>query len=219
MAGYQIPRARGKRRAFSFAHCRLREIGRVIPLLDIDRTRLLLPEVAYTLWVKLTHRGRPILDDELPLGIRAWFARLGADIFDQDEIDTAADDAMRRDDRLANADQLAEIMGLEYADRQRLGIFTIGAIDKTKRQRAIERKERKREHDRARKEAKRRERGKDRRAEYLTASLSQTRPWERDGISRRTWERRRHGMKAVDARTGKAVTLRPLSQVVRSVDS
>ena len=131
------------------------------------------------------------MDDQLPLGIRAWFARMGADIFDADEIDTAADEAKRRDDRLANADRMAELTGLEYEDRQRLGIFTIGAVDKTKRQRANLKRKRKLEQDRAKKEAKRRERGALSREQYRAESLSQTRPWEAEGISRRQWERRR----------------------------
>src|SRR5262249_34991638 len=124
-----------------------------------------------------------------------------------------------RDDRLASADKLAKIMGLEYADRQRLGIFTIGAIDKTKRQRAIERLERKREYARMRAEAKRRERGGVSRKGYLTASLSQTGPWEAEGISRRTWERRRYGVKGVDACSSGGGESVNLTQVSFSVDS
>ena len=183
-----------KRRPFSFVHCRLREIERAIPLLDVDQIRRLLPEVAYTHWVRLTHSGRPFVDDTLPLGIRAWFARIGADVFDADEIETAADIAKHRpdSDRLASADQVAELLDLEYEDRQRLKFFTIGAVDMTKRQRANARKQRKREQDRMKKEARRRERGAPNREQYLAGSLSQTRPWDREGISRRQWERRRH---------------------------
>jgi hypothetical protein len=185
------PRRRNKRRPFfSFAHARLREIERVIPLLDVPQTRALLPEVAYTIWVKLTHRGRPILDDELPDRIQAWFEARCAEIFTRDEIEAAADDAKRRDNRLANADNLAELLDLQYADRQRLAIYTIGAVDKTKRQREILKKERKREHDRAMKEAERRAQGSTSREQYLAASLSRTRPWLAEGISRRTWYRR-----------------------------
>jgi hypothetical protein len=133
------------------------------------------------------------VDDALPLGIRAWFAKIGADVFDADEIETAADIAKHRpdSDRLASADQMAEMLDLEYEDRQRLAIFTIGAVDMTKRQRANARKQRKREQDRAKKEARRRERGAPNREQYRAESLSQTRPWEQEGISRSTWERRR----------------------------
>jgi hypothetical protein len=49
----------------------------------------------------------------------------------------------------------------------------------------------KRERDRERKIDKLRAAGVVRRATYLSNSLSQTKPWVQDGISRRTWERRR----------------------------
>jgi hypothetical protein len=131
------------------------------------------------------------VDDELPNRIQAWFEARCAAIFTRDEIDIAADEAKRRDDRLVHADRMAELMALEYDDRQRLGIFTIGAIDKTKRQRANLKAKRKREQARASKEAKRRERGKPNRKEYLAASLSRTQPWKAEGISRAAWYRRR----------------------------
>lgn len=113
-----------------------------------------------------------------------------APIFTKDEIDSAARQAKRRN-RLVRADKLAEIVGLEDADRQRLGIFTIGAIDKTRRERALARKQRKRFKDRVRSAIKRRTRGAISREEYLAESLSRSRPWEREGVSERTWYRRR----------------------------
>jgi hypothetical protein len=180
----------GKRKSFSFPTCRLREIERVIPTLDLDQITELLPEVAATLWTILSQRGRPVLDDELPTRIREWLHRVGAPIFDNLEIHIAAELAKRRD-RLARADDLAEILDLKYADRQRLAVCTIGAVDVSKRERAAARKQRKRERDRIRAAIKRRKRGAVSREEYLAESLSRTRPWEREGISRSTWERRR----------------------------
>jgi hypothetical protein len=171
----------------------LREIERAISLLDIDQTRKLLPEIAYTIWVRLTQSGRPFMDDELPLGIRAWFARVGADIFDADEIINAAEKAKQRpdSDRLAKADRMAELLDLKYDDRQRLGIFTIGAIDKTKRQRANLKKKRNRENVRKRAEVKRREQNRPSRAEWLSQhNRSKTKPWVQAGISRSKWYRR-----------------------------
>jgi hypothetical protein len=50
----------------------------------------------------------------------------------------------------------------------------------------------KREHDRVRKTAERRAAGAILRETYLAGSLSRLRPWEREGVSRRTWERRRN---------------------------
>src|SRR5262249_25035112 len=160
MLGLKDSARRRKRKPFLFVHCRLREIERVIPLLDIDQTRRLLPELALTIWGQLTQRGAPILDDELPDRIQAWFEARCAAIFTRDDIDIAADEAMHRDDRLMNADALAELLDLKYADRQRLGIFTIGAVDKTKRQWTALKKKRKREQDRARKDGKRRDQSK-----------------------------------------------------------
>ena len=49
----------------------------------------------------------------------------------------------------------------------------------------------KRERERARGERRRREAGAIDRRIYEANSLSQLRPWEAEGISRRTWERRR----------------------------
>jgi hypothetical protein len=50
----------------------------------------------------------------------------------------------------------------------------------------------KREHDRDRKTAERRAAGAIPRGTYLAGSLSRLRPWEHEGLSRRTWERRRN---------------------------
>jgi hypothetical protein len=111
--------------------------------------------------------------------------------FTSDEIAEAIEQAEQRKG-LAPADHLAAILGLEYADRQRLAICTIGAVDMTKAKRTIERKERKREKDRIRKAIRRRNRNALSRSEWLSSNyLSRTRPWEQEGISRRTWYRRR----------------------------
>jgi hypothetical protein len=80
-------------------------------------------------------------------------------------------------------DGWARALGLKYQLRQFIGIKTIGAIDVNKRQRANLRKLRRRERDRQR----RQERG----ARPRALSLSRTRPWEAQGISRSTWQRRR----------------------------
>ena len=80
-------------------------------------------------------------------------------------------------------DGWARALRLKYELRQLIGIQTIGAIDVNKRQRAKLRKLKRRERDRQR----RQQRG----ARPRVQSLSRTRPWEAEGISRRTWERRR----------------------------
>lgn len=81
---------------------------------------------------------------------------------------------------------LGELIGLTIEERRRLRIRTIRAVGQTDASMALDRQER----DRERKAMERRASGCRTRAEYLASSLTQTRPWERFGISRRTWERR-----------------------------
>lgn len=87
--------------------------------------------------------------------------------------------------RARKADELAGYLQLDYDTRQKLGITMIGACDADKR----ERKRRRKERDRLAKERKRRERGAKTRAEYEAKSISKAKPWEAQGISRRTWYR------------------------------
>jgi hypothetical protein len=84
------------------------------------------------------------------------------------------------------ADTLAKRLNLTEADRSRLGIRTIGAVDMSKEERKQRRKRAQRERDRRNRKA----RGAKPRAEYEAGSANQTRPWCELGISRRTWYRR-----------------------------
>jgi hypothetical protein len=81
------------------------------------------------------------------------------------------------------ADALAKELGLDYATRTRLNIRTIGAVDRTKAQRARRGKKRK-----AAAEAARRAKAG---AAPHAASAARTKPWEALGISRRTYYRNR----------------------------
>lgn len=85
------------------------------------------------------------------------------------------------------ADRLAWRLKLIEADRKALRITTIGAIDADKAERAKRRKER----DRAMKAAARQAAGSVSRAHYEALSIASTKPWIAEGISRRTWYRRR----------------------------
>jgi hypothetical protein len=87
------------------------------------------------------------------------------------------------------ADRLAARVGLTEAERQRLQIRTIGAIDLDKDSRAKRRAERKVAAERER----RRANGAKQRAEYETGSTTARQPWLAAGISRRTWYRRGTG--------------------------
>jgi hypothetical protein len=87
------------------------------------------------------------------------------------------------------ADPLARFLGVTYLQRKAIDLRTIGSINVRKRAR----KELRKLADRRRAERKRRARGVRRRQEYLEAnSLSATKPWEKLGMSRRTWERHRN---------------------------
>jgi hypothetical protein len=91
--------------------------------------------------------------------------------------------------RIWKSDALAQALSLTEAKRVALGgVPTIGATDVTPEQRAKQRKER----NRLQKEQKRRLAGAKPRAEYEANSLSHAKPWEAEGICRKTWERRRN---------------------------
>jgi len=88
------------------------------------------------------------------------------------------------------ADQLAHRLGVTMDLRSRLALTVIGAIDCDKAARTERRRELKRIRDRIRRSAERRAAGAQTRVEYETNGLSRTKPWEAEGISRRTWYRR-----------------------------
>jgi len=96
--------------------------------------------------------------------------------------------AMPRHWLMAKADNIGKRMRLSYADRERMNIHTIGSFDVDKAARA----ELRRKRDRQRKLEQRRADGAKPRAEYEANSLSRLKPWEKEKISRRTWERRRN---------------------------
>ena len=89
--------------------------------------------------------------------------------------------------RRYKADTLAAKLNLTAAERTALRITTIGAVDMLKEKRAARRRQR----DLQRKKRDRRARGARPRAEYEANSVSRAKPWLQEGISRRTWERRK----------------------------
>jgi hypothetical protein len=96
------------------------------------------------------------------------------------------------------ADTVAARLQVTEADRRRLRLTTIGAIDRSKAERLADRKQRKRQADRA----SRRAQGAKPRAEYEAASITRARPWDAIGVSRRTWYRRRGQPTAAAVATG-----------------
>lgn len=85
------------------------------------------------------------------------------------------------------ADALAWRLRLTKEERTMLGITTIGAIDHGKAARTKKR----REYQRNWKAEKRRSAGAKPRSQYEKESISRTKPWITEGVSRRTWYRRR----------------------------
>jgi hypothetical protein len=92
-----------------------------------------------------------------------------------------------------SADNLARFLGVAYAQRQALGLTTIGSVNVKKGARIELRKLRARRALAAKRHAN----GVRPRAEYEANSLSRSQPWRALGMSRRTWERHRN--KARDA--------------------
>jgi hypothetical protein len=82
---------------------------------------------------------------------------------------------------------LGDHLELYDEDRERLGIRTIEACDVTIEQRTEINEVKKHR----RQEKWRRKSGAKPREQYLSESLSRTKPWKAEKISRRTWERRR----------------------------
>jgi hypothetical protein len=90
--------------------------------------------------------------------------------------------------RNRTAQDLGRRLNVTNAEREWLRLWTIAAVDMTEEQMGEQRKAKKRARDRRR----RRAAGSEPRALYLANSLSRKKPWEIEGISRRTWERHRH---------------------------
>jgi hypothetical protein len=112
--------------------------------------------------------------------------RMGRPHLSETEADEVIE-ASRYGKALHKADDLGEYLRLSDEMRTALGIRTIGAHDVSRRQRTLRRKQRRRERERRR----RIERG----ARPQALSLSRTKPWEGEGISRRTWYRRERAQK------------------------
>lgn len=89
------------------------------------------------------------------------------------------------------ADGAAKLLCVTMEERIRLGLKTIGACDISKTERLKIMKAKKMESDRERQRVKRKSEGRKDRKQYVADSASKTRPWEAEGISRRTWYRRR----------------------------
>jgi hypothetical protein len=122
---------------------------------------------------------RPAADQRIPAWLSLWCPWMP-----HDEVQVFTAKIIAKPFRW-RADKLAARLGLTEDERRRHRITTIGAIDLTKEQR----KARRRLRDRLLKEARRRHAGAKQRDDYEANSLMRTRPWERVGMSRRSWYR------------------------------
>jgi hypothetical protein len=94
--------------------------------------------------------------------------------------------------RRFKADTLGSILNVSYAERCAARLTTIGCYDVPK----AERTKRRRQRDRERKQLRRRKNGAISRMQYLANAISRKKPWSVEGISRRTWYRRRNQLPA-----------------------
>lgn len=113
----------------------------------------------------------------------AWCAAHAPWLAAAAELEAMLDDVIEKP-RRRRADILAERLGLTAAERRRLRITSIGAIDQSKAERLADRKQRKRLASRER----RRAQGA-RQRDAIPLTISQ--PWRSAGVSRSTWYRTR----------------------------
>jgi hypothetical protein len=190
---------RGRRKIpFNLTTRRLREIERIIALRhcfvsQTDDDDLHLVPVTQLLRRNLENKiGMPTSHDVVDR-LKVWAERW-APMAPDGRLEEIVRISMRRP-KLDKADTLGARLRLTDAERTYLRITTIGACDVNKAARQRRSKRRKRERDRFNAAEKRIERGAKPRQTYLAQCLSARAPWKAEGISRRTWERRRKHQK------------------------
>jgi hypothetical protein len=180
-------RHRAPRAPFNFTRRRITEIEKLIehrhgvvqPTDDADRY----------IWMVAQHL-RELYPATLQDEMRRWCARWAPEV-PMDEVDMIAIRAAAEPYRF-KADTIAVNLAVTDTERTSLGLTTIGAKDRLQPQRELDRAQRKRERDKSSAERRRRREGALPRAEYEAKSLTQTKPWLAEGISRRTWERQKY---------------------------
>jgi hypothetical protein len=175
------------RKEFDLCNSRVHELARLVKARGgIASDAILLAVAQSLLWTHSINFNRT---DQLPRRLSEW-VRTNAPTVPHERVTEAVERATDHP-YPQGADRLARSIGLSYAERQRLKIKAIGADDATKEQRKQFAKERKRICDRIRRERQRREAGAIPRDEYLAQSVARQQPWLDDGVSKRTWYRRR----------------------------
>jgi hypothetical protein len=190
---------RGRRKiAFNLTTLRLREIEQIIALRHVfvpqtDDADMYLVPVAQLLRRNLENTiGMPTSHDVLDR-LNVWAERW-APMTPVERLNEIVRIAMLRPTP-DKADVLGSRLRLSDDERTSLRITTIGAYDVNKAARKRRSQLRKRERDRIKSAEKRIQSGAQPRQTYLDQCLSARAPWKADGISRRTWERRRKRQK------------------------
>jgi hypothetical protein len=116
--------------------------------------------------------------------LKALGRRLGVELSAAEITATVA--YVNRKPRRFSADRLGKLLMLTEDERTLLEITSIGSHNVSRAERMRIRKA----LDAERKRKRRRAKGMKPRPVYLENSLSRTKPWEAEGICRRTWERR-----------------------------
>jgi hypothetical protein len=172
-----------RRRAvpFSLAAKRTREIA----MLVLHRHRGLPDTDDRDVYLELAAHHLKPKDGDIPFALGNWARRLGATLPERELIRIAETARAKR--RQFKADTIGKILRVTYEERCAARISTIGCIDVSKTERTKRRKERRL----VEKQNSRRNCGIIPRREYIAKSLTRTKPWLAEGISRRTWYRRR----------------------------
>jgi hypothetical protein len=185
---------------FSRARKRLREIERIISrrhqgrVPDTDDVDAYLEPVVNCFRLIAASRDRSVSADGIAKLFGFWCERWAPDVSNTHVMRLARHERASEPKMLAD-DIIGKAIRLSYAERLELKITTIGSFDADKVIRKKLAADRRRKRDRLRKAEERGAKGATPRAN----SLSRTEPWKQEGISRRTWERRR---KAAAAQAG-----------------
>jgi hypothetical protein len=107
-------------------------------------------------------------------------------------------------------DKIGEILGITSETRADARAWNLGTYGGSRKSRADAAKER----DKLARQQRSLAEGRVPRAEYEAASLSQTKPWASEGVTRKTWERRRAAKKQ-ELSDVASVSELPMSQVCR----
>jgi hypothetical protein len=189
----------GKRsiRLFSRARLRLRQIERIINgrhgrIPGTDDADLYLGPVANCFRVIAAERGRADSVEDLARPFEFWCGMFAPDISKRD-VNRIVRETFSSPPELIPDDAVGKTLRLSYEERRLHKAYAIGSFDADRAERKRRTRSRRKERDRLGAAERRRANGAMPRAN----SLSRTKPWEAEGISRRTWERRRE--KAVQA--------------------